>query len=145
MDRGPELAAYDVVDEEVAGAVDVAEQFRETGHEGERVEVATSQTDVRDDDNQGSEDHCRDGTHDEEKGAANQHPRQGYVTHGYSGRRRLFSPRRYFVEFDDSDDGGDADDKEKNRWEHDAVDVTIQRVNDLLVEEIKLAGVQFNR
>ena len=35
--RGPELAAYGVVDEEVAGGVDVAEELRDTGHEGEGV------------------------------------------------------------------------------------------------------------
>ena len=142
VDRSPELAAYGVVDEEVAGGVDVAEQLRDTGHEDERVVVATAQTDVRDDDDQGSEDHCRDSAPDEQNGAANQHPCQSYVTHCHGGRRRLFSPRRHFVEFDDSDDCGDADDDEKNCWEHDAVDETIQRVNRFLVLEIKLAGVQ---
>ena len=37
VDRGSELAAYGVVDEEVAGGVDVAEELRDTGHEGEGV------------------------------------------------------------------------------------------------------------
>ena len=143
VDRGPELAAYDVVDEEVAGGVDVAEQLRDTGHEGERVEVAAAQTNVRDDDDHGSEDHRRDSAPDEQKRAANQHPCQSYVTHCHGGRRRLFSPRRHLLEFDDSDDGGDADNEEKDSWEHDAVDVTIQRINRFLVVAIKLAGVQF--
>ena len=125
MDRGSELAAYGVVDEEVAGGVDVAEQFRHTGHEGERVVVATAQTDVRDEQDRDPEDHTRNGTHDEQNGTANQHPRKSYVTHDHGSRRRLFSPRCKFGEFDDSDDGADDDNEGESPWECYAIDETV--------------------
>ena len=117
VDRGPELAAYGVVDEKVAGGVDVAEQLRATGHESERVVIATTQTDVRDEQDGGPKDHPGNSAHGEQNGAANQHPRQSYVTHSHGGRRRLFSPRRHLVEFDDGDDGGDKDNNEESSWE----------------------------
>ena len=117
VDRGPELAAYGVVDKKVAGGVDVAEQLRATGHESERVVIATAQTDVRDEQDGGPKDHPGNSAHGEQNGAANQHPRQSYVTHGHGGRRRLFSPRRHLVEFDDGDDGGDKDNNEESSWE----------------------------
>ena len=125
MDRGSELAAYGVVDEEVAGGVDVAEQLRDTGHEGERVVVATAQTDVRDEQDRDPEDHTRNGAHDEQNGTANQHPRQSYVTHDHGSRRRLFSPRCKFGEFDDSDDGADDDNEGESPWECYAIDETV--------------------
>ena len=141
MDRGSELAAYGVVDEEVAGGVDVAEQLRDTGHEGERVVVATAQTDIRDEQDRDPEDHTRNGAHDEQNGTANQHPRQSYVTHDHGSRRRLFSPRCQFGEFRDSDDGAHDDNEAEGPWKCYAIDVTVQRVDYFLVEEIKLAGV----
>ena len=47
-DRGPELAAHGVVDEEVARGVDRGAQQCNTDHERERVEVATTQAEIRD-------------------------------------------------------------------------------------------------
>ena len=49
------------------------------------------------------------------------------------------------MELDDGDDGGDDQDEDESPLERDAVDVAVQRVDEFLVEEIKLAGVHFQR
>ena len=52
------------------------------------------------------------------------------------------APRQHLPEFDDSDDGGEDDTEEESPWKNQAVDITVQYINQLLVAEIEVARVQ---